>query len=41
MHLSRALKIYAKKVKTPVQISLLDYYGKNRNDLLCDGVTNE
>ena len=31
MHLSRALKIYAKKVKTPVQISLLDYYGKNRN----------
>lgn len=30
MHLSNALKLYAKKSKTPVQINLLNFYGKNR-----------
>ena len=30
MHLSNALKLYARKSKTPVQINLLGFYGKNR-----------
>ena len=29
MHLSHQLKLYARKLKTPLQINLLKYYGNN------------